>query len=243
MRCYLPPERWDDALPRLDSAEAHYARRVLRRDTGDRIEVFDGRGRTACAALREDTDQGTELQLESPRLHPAPSPAVELVQALPKGQKMDWIIEKCTELGVSRIRPVRTRHVVTQLAGPRAEKKRRRWLGVALAAARQCGAVWIPEIAEITDLTSWLAAPNGGDCLLWGDLDPAARPLREALERLRNAPPTRLGFVVGPEGDFAQDEREALAAAGAVGVNMGPTVLRTETAALFAVAAIRYAFL
>lgn len=242
MRCYLPPDRWDETRPVLDRAETHYARRVLRREPGDRIDIFDGRGRSASATLVGDTDAGAELRLDEPRRHPPPCPAVHLVQALPKGQKMDWIIEKCTELGVGEVQPVRTRHAVAQLSGPRAAKKRERWQGVALAAARQCGAVWVPEIGDIADLESRIAASTEADLLLWCDLRPGAVPLRDILEPRRSNPPRRLRIVVGPEGDFAAEECEALAAAGGTPVNLGDSILRTETAAIFAAAAIRYAF-
>lgn len=242
MRCYLPPACWNRDPLVLDQAESHYLRRVLRLGAGDTIEVFDGAGRVAPGVLAGETAGGMEIRLGPVVDVPSPSPALVLVQALPKGPKMDWILEKGTELGVQRFQPVETRHAVVRLPGAKATAKRERWQGVVLAAARQCGTAWVPAVQPVRGLVDWLKGPTGVDWLLWGDLRPDAVPLREVLAARLDDPPASIGFLVGPEGDFSDPERAALDAAGAVPVCLGPSTLRTETAAVYAMGALRYTY-
>jgi 16S rRNA (uracil1498-N3)-methyltransferase len=240
MRCYIAPEAWDPGRLVPGPDETHHLLHVLRVGEGDRLEVFDGRGRTADAEVTEATRSRLVLRAGATRNVARPRPAVVLVQALPKTQKMEWIIQKGTELGMLGLVPVVTHRVVTRPDERRGAKKRARWEAVAVGAARQCGSAWIPEIAPIQKLSDWVRAGALPECLLFGDLAPGAPPLRQVLRDLDAAPPAGMGFVIGPEGDFDADERAMLLEAGARPVSLGDRVLRVETAALFVLSAVRY---
>ncbi len=239
MRCYLSPDQWQDGEVVLPADESHYALNVLRATVGTSLELFDGSGRIAEAEIVAAQRGTITLHVSRSWSVAAPEPTFHLLQALPRAQKMDLIIQKATELGVTSIVPVRTEHAMVRLEGDRARKKVERWQTVALAAARQCGAAWVPVIQPVQDL----AAVAGSEVrLLVGELGKGSRPLKEVLSEARAEAVGGLGVVIGPEGDFSDAEREVLRAAGAIPVSLGPSVLRTETAALYALSALRYEF-
>ena len=215
----------------LDPDAAQHVAKSLRLKAGDSLVVFDGRGGEYDASItridrdRVDVKVGAFRDAErEPRL------ALGLVQGLPEADKMDWIIQKATELGVGWIQPVTCERSVVRLSGERAARREAHWRRVAIAAAEQCGRTRIPEVRPNLGFMSWLAIP--AETQRWM-LDPTAPPLAS-----QGALPSPLEIVVGPEGGFAERERELLAARGAVGVSLGPRVLRAETAPLAALAAI-----
>jgi 16S rRNA (uracil1498-N3)-methyltransferase len=167
-----------------------------------------------------------------------------LYQALPKGARWDWLIEKATEIGASRIVPLITERSEVRPSG-RGEgdgAAPARWRRIALSAAKQCGIARLPEIPGAVRPRDWAALFADSDRVLMGVLDPAAPPLRRVLETLRSAPPSRLGILIGPEGDLTPAEISAATEAGALPVSFGPNTLRVETAALFALSVVRNEF-
>lgn len=242
MRCFLPPAAWDAAEPILPPGEAHYAAQVLRAGPGDPIEVFDGEGRIASAVLTRCGRREAAVSLGRIRRVDPPRPAVHLLQALPKAQKMEWIIQKGAELGMARLTPLATRHAVVQLDAGRAGKRLARWRDIALNAVRQCGRAWLPRIAPVQHPADALSAAVRPEILLLADLRAGARNLRETLAEARRADPASIGILIGPEGDFAAEELATFDEAGALAVSLGSTVLRTETAALYALGVLRYEF-
>jgi len=215
----------------LDADAAQHVAKSLRLKAGDALVVFDGRGGEYEATIqridrdRVDVKVGGLLGTErDSRL------ALGLVQGLPEADKMDWIIQKATELGVGWIQPVTCERSVVRLSGERAARREAHWRRVAVAATEQCGRTRVTEVRPTLNFMSWLAAPSETPRWL---LDPAAEPLAA-----RAAVPSPLELVVGPEGGFSERERELLEARGAVGVSLGPRVLRTETAPVAAFAAI-----
>lgn len=244
MRCYLAPEQWTGMLLHLPPDESHYLAQVLRLRAGDAIEVFDGCGRSAATQVVEAAKKSVCVRVLSEARSPRRAPRVELLQAVPKGKRMDLVLEKATELGASAIRPLWTERTVVRAEDERAERKVGHWREIILSAARQCGEAWLPELALPQPLGELLAKRNAlPEMLVLGDLDEGAESLRACLRRAREAGVESLGLLIGPEGDFSPSEKEAIRAAGAYSVNMGPTVLRTETAALFGLSAIRYEWL
>lgn len=240
IRCYVAPAAWGAGAVEPGREEAHHLLHVLRVEAGDRLEVFDGRGRVADATVTEATRSRIILEAGPERRVARPCPAITLVQALPKTQKMEWILQKGTELGLQGLVPVVTHHVVVRPDEKRAGKKHDRWKTVAIGAARQCGSAWVPDLEPVQPLKRWIKEGVHPDRLLFGDLAPGAVPLRQALRELAATGPASVGMVIGPEGDFDEQERQMLRDLGATPVSLGDSVLRVETAALYCLSALRY---
>jgi 16S rRNA (uracil1498-N3)-methyltransferase len=233
-RCYLAPERWQDGALVPDREEAHHLRDVLRVTPDDVVTLFDGAGRRVRARVVRGGEHGVELMpLDAIETVPRAQPVVALLQAVPQGARMDTIVEKGTELGMARLVPVMTDRTITRLDALKGAKRCERWARIAHSAAKQCGVCWIPEIAPVQSLAAALAARPEGDVLLVGDLIGEPRPMAAVVDELVSNPPPSVSLLIGPEGDLTPAEMEAAYAAGAIGVNMGPLVLRTDTAALF----------
>jgi 16S rRNA (uracil1498-N3)-methyltransferase len=211
---------------------------VLRGRTGDRVHVIDSAG-SAFAASLEVADGAVTATLAEPIERGTRETAVRLTlaQAIPKGQKMDLIVEKATELGVAAIVPLRSDRVVGERTG---EHKVERWQRLAKTAAQQCGRNVIPSVAPIASWDELLATFGAYDRVYvpWELAD--VRPLRETFDADAPAITSAL-FVVGPEGGFSAHEVERVVAAGAVVVSLGARILRTETVALAVLAAFAYA--
>jgi 16S rRNA (uracil1498-N3)-methyltransferase len=227
----------------LDRAEAHHLQTVLRVRTGDAVMLFDGRGHTRRMVVSSAEKHGLALTpTAAPETHPRPVCAVSLFACISKGKRMDWTVEKAVELGASRIVPVISDHTIVRLDAEDGDAKAERWLRVAEEAARQCGAVWIPEIAPPVSFDASLSLVAQTAPVFVAALTPDARPLRNALAA-HPRPPAQAGWFVGPEGDFTSEELNALLAAGAVPVSLGPLVLRAETACLYGLCALNCAWL
>lgn len=218
---------------RLPDRLAHHAVRVLRLHDGADVILFDGSGRQAKARLvRRAGDwwarvaAPVEVSRES-RLQ------VVLVQALPAGDKMDWVVQKSVELGVAAIQPVRAARSLLKLSGERAERRLEHWRQVAIAACEQSGRNRVPEVHPIVDLQHYL----GADCprvrrLL---LDPQGGVRLAAVA----APAGLIHVLIGPEGGWRPDELAACRTTACESVTLGPRVLRSETAGLAALAAMQ----
>ena len=228
-RLYLPPEQLATA-PRvkLTEGQSQHLLTVLRLRPGEALEVFDGRGGRFQAVL-------APFGLEIGAALPSPPRRVDLVlvQALAKGEKMDLVVQKATELGVSRIVPLAAERSVVRLEEKRAGSRAARWRRIAQEAARQSGRADVPAVDEPC---SWEAVfallredPERRGLLL----DPGERALKLG-DAARGAP--RLLLAAGPEGGFSAGERERAIEAGLLGVALGPLVLRSETAGLAALA-------
>jgi len=212
---------------------AHHALRVLRLRDGDALALYDGSGgewhaRVVATAprLRVRIERFEAIERESPL-------AVTLVQAMIAADKLDWVIEKATELGVARILVVAAARSVIRLDGERLRRREARWLEIAAAACSQCGRNHVPSVAAVDALAPALAQCQDADARLV--LDPhATAPLHPAA-----APARSVALLVGPEGGWTGDELELAAGAGWTGVRFGPRVLRTETAAIAGLAALQ----
>lgn len=242
-RLYLDQPLGSGLDIRLEGDEAQYLGRVLRLRPGDHIRLFNGRNGEYDAELRAFSRKHVEIRVLDRLVDPEAARTesrlrLHLVQGVARGEKMDLVVQKTTELGVKRITPVLTQYCNVRLALPRAAKRREHWQRIAINAAEQCGRLKPPLIDPVTDLNHWL-----GDNLRRADatqlmLDPLAD---QAL--LDSAPPpTKLCLLVGPEGGFADSEIDDARVAGFSGVTLGPRILRTETAAIAAVGLAQAAF-
>jgi len=219
-----------DGRARITGDEFHHLSRVLRLRIGDEVSVFDGRG-SGCRAAIESMARGTAVVLLGEHEDGAvePSTRVTLYQAIPHGERMDWIVEKSTELGVAAIVPVVTERGVVR-PGHKDWNRLMRWQRIALSAAKQSGRLVVPPIAEPLDLATALEAPSQHARVIFqiGGAEP--------LAILRKGAGTAIHLLVGPEGGFTEPEIQAARAAGWTAAGMGRRILRTDTAAAVAVA-------
>jgi 16S rRNA (uracil1498-N3)-methyltransferase len=212
----------------LPSAAALHLARVLRARSGDELVLFTGDGREFAAAVESvrgsrmivAVGEAREVDRESPL-------AVTLVQCIARGDRMDAIVQKATELGVARIVPVLSRRGVVRLDAAQADSKTAHWRGIAVGACEQCGRNRLPHIAAPRRLIDYLAEPAavGSRLVLEPDSETAHAPrsISSAVE-----------IAIGPEGGFDAEELDAFQVCGFARVRLGPRVLRTETAAIAA---------
>ena len=220
------------ALP--EQASAHVSR-VLRMRTGDALTVFDGRGGEYAAEIVTIAKKEVTLRLgaHSPTERESPL-AVTLIQGLARGDKMDYIIQKATELGVARIIPVTTARGIVQLDDDRGDRKWQHWRAVAASACEQCGRNRLPEIVPPCSLEQlWQSHTLPSLRLL---LSPHART---GIASALIPRPTELAVLIGPEGGLDPEEESRAVAVGFRQTTLGPRVLRTETAGLAVLTAVQ----
>lgn len=216
----------------LDEAEARHLSRVLRKRTGDVVEIFNGRGDAARCVVSTIGKRDVELtvtELLPPEIQPLPR--ITLAAAPPKGERLRWLIEKGTELGVDRLIPLRTARSIVDPG----EQKIAKLEQTSIAACKQSGRNRLPRIDEVTSLDRLTDSLDPGTRLLVGS--PEGAPLFEELCRPRGVT-AEVVAVIGPEGGLTEDEVALLVSSGAVAVSIAPHVLRIETAAIALVAAL-----
>ncbi len=231
----VPP---DATTLTIEGSAHHYLTRVLRLRAGDALELFDGRGSAWDArvdAIDVDAARAT-LSLGPVRTLP-PAPAVTLLQGLPKGDKLELVLQKATELGATCVWPVQCKRSVVQLSGERANKRAERWRRIVEEAARQCRRADVPEVPEPVDLLAAVARLPEDTRVLVLDEEESSVRLGVALAEHAHAP---IALVVGPEGGLSREEVAALTARGASTVSLGPRILRTETAGLAALSVLQF---
>jgi 16S rRNA (uracil1498-N3)-methyltransferase len=216
------------------SAAAHVGR-VLRLAVGAELTVFDGRGGEYPATIVESRGAVLRVRLGDHRPLERESPLeITLAQGLARGERMDWAVQKATELGVAVLAPLVTERSVVKLDVRQAAKRREHWRGVAIAACEQCGRNRLPDVRAPARFDEWLRTAGSGVRLL---LDPTASSGLRAIGK-----PPALTLLVGPEGGLSPAERTLAIEAGFLPVRMGPRVLRTETAAIAAISALQALF-
>jgi 16S rRNA (uracil1498-N3)-methyltransferase len=218
----------------IEGERAHYLTRVLRAGEGTELVLFDGLGGEWPARVRRLRKNRVVVELGRHEPRDAESPLeTRLVQGVSRGERMDFVIQKATELGVTEIWPVMTVRSVVRLDRGQRARRAERWRQVAASACEQCGRNRLPSIAEPRPLAEHLdaGAPPGSALLLTGE---AERPVRAAVEGAR-----AVTLLIGPEGGLAPEERQAALEAGYRAVSLGPRTLRTETAALAALAIVQ----
>ncbi len=211
--------------------------RVLRMMVKDRLIISDGLGNSFMGEISEiSREEVRVLLLERLDKKSEPELQVNLGQALVKGEKMDYIVQKCTELGVSTIVPFAAERSVVKVSEKKARDKTTRWQKIARGAAEQSHRDRIPEVRAVTVLESILVEETDLLLFLWEQ--ESNRGLKEVLREHVNI--NKITLLVGPEGGFTEEEVELAVSRGAVSVSLGPRILRTETAAAAAVTMIIY---
>lgn len=218
----------------LPTQAAHHAAKVLRLSIGDEIVLFDGSGGEYAALIKDIGKHGVVVQIGVHRAAERESPlCVTLAQAISSGDKMDLTLQKATELGIARIQPLESERSVVRLSGERAEKRIAHWQGVVISACEQCGRNQIPEVATIRRFHDWLGIEEKSRLRLM--LSPGAPMNLRDLPR----PEQPVTLLIGPEGGFSTVEIASAQHAGYTPICLGARILRTETAALAALAAMQ----
>ncbi len=217
----------------LPESLAHHAIRVLRLRAGETVVLFNGQGGEYPAVLDIEGKAGfAQLGAFDPR-EAELAGRITLVQGLPSGDKMDWVVEKAVELGAARVCPIAAQRSVLQLAGPRLEKRVTHWQRIAQSAAEQCGRNRLMAVDAPVALADWLAQPTDSLRLLCHpEADTDVAGLLGATPGLAS-----LTLLVGPEGGWSDKELAQAREAGVHAVRFGPRVLRTETAGLALISA------
>ncbi|MBS1326598.1 MAG: 16S rRNA (uracil(1498)-N(3))-methyltransferase [Oscillospiraceae bacterium] len=217
-----------DGRAYIAGADALHIAKALRMRPGEALTLCDGKGTDFEGVLETVTDRQVTVRITASRPSQAePTLAVTLYQGLPKGDKMDWIIQKAVELGVTAVVPVATRRSVARLEG-KADKKQERWQRIAAEAAGQCGRGILPAVERPLSWNQALSRLSGEPALVF--YEGGGRPLRELV-----TPSTRrLSVFVGPEGGFDPEEIDAIRRQGGGVATLGPRILRCETAPLAA---------
>ncbi|MDE2156367.1 MAG: 16S rRNA (uracil(1498)-N(3))-methyltransferase [Xanthomonadaceae bacterium] len=219
----------------LPAQAAEHATRVLRLVAGDPLTLFNGDGCDYPASILALTRREVVVQVQARQVADNESPlALTLAQGVARGEKMDLIVQKATELGVVRIVPLLTERAEVKLDAARAQKRLSHWRAVAASACEQSGRARLPEISPALPLAAWLDGLVEDGALRLALLPHATRSARE----LRFATAAGL-LVVGPEGGLGERDIAALTLAGFGGLRLGPRILRTETAGLAALAALQ----
>jgi 16S rRNA (uracil1498-N3)-methyltransferase len=224
-----------DTLPELPPAAAHHAHRVLRLRVNDPVQLFDGEGHACDATIREIDGRHVSLTAHRPcPAEPEPPLRLTLAQAMCSSEKMDWVVQKATELGAIEIQPVQTQRSVAKLSEERVERRTRHWHEVAVAACEQSGRNRLPQIHAPQDLSAWLAQMRGTARTKFILLPQGAQALH-----VQPRPQGGVTLLVGPEGGFSDDEAQLAQSVGFVPLRLGGRVLRTETAAIAGLAALQ----
>lgn len=232
-RFYLDQKLALGARLSLPPGPARHAARVLRLAVGDTVRLFNGLGGEFDARIEYLNKDDVAVSVTAFADTECESPlTVMLAQGISSGERMDYTLQKAVELGVSAIQPIAAKRSVVKLAGDRADKRVAHWQGVVQAACEQSGRNRVPQVSQPMALANWLGQRPSGRLLVLSPL---------ALMRLADLPrPEGLQILVaGPEGGFEPEEIAALASADASAVRLGPRVLRTETAAVAALAAMQ----
>jgi 16S rRNA (uracil1498-N3)-methyltransferase len=229
----------------LPAVAAHHASRVLRLEQGDELILFDGSGGEYRASIELINKSGVAVAVEKyldiereSRLD------ITLAQTVCASEKMDWIVQKGVELGVRRIQPLVTKRGVVKLSDERAEKRIRHWQQVIIAACEQCGRNRVPTVMPLISISKWLGNQVSERKNLRSDYPPGScfmlsPTAKKGLRDLPASPAAPLTLLVGPEGGFTVEEEAAALVAGFVPLRLGDRILRTETAAVAAVAAMQ----
>jgi 16S rRNA (uracil1498-N3)-methyltransferase len=220
----------------IGGSAANHISRVLRLREGDALTLFDGRGGEYGARLTGFRKDAVQVEVREHRAVERESALdLTLAQGVSRGERMDWVVQKATELGVRRIVPVLTERSVVRLDERQSERKLQHWRGIAIAACEQCGRNRVPEVAAPSDFFEAIRASDAQMTRLL--LSPSASLRARDLPR-----PTAITLLIGPEGGLADNEEEAAIRAGFKPVQLGPRILRTETAAIAALAALQHDF-
>ncbi len=237
-RFYVPQPRLEQGMLEVEGEEVKHIRKVLRLKTGDEVTVFDGLGKEFEGTIVEEGLSSVVIQVKNVYSSKRDSPLeITLAQSLLKGEKMDTLIQKATELGVKEILPFLSSRSVPFLEKSKRLTRHHRWERIAIGASKQCGRGVVPKIEPLQDYSDMLrtAASDALRLILW---EREGTKLKEILERAKER--KKIFFVIGPEGGFSEGEVDEAKGAGFIPVTLGRRILRAETASLCFLSILQY---
>ena len=224
----------------IEGSDVNHIRNVLRMQNGEEVEISDGTGREYVCRIREMNERQITLDIEQKRISVAELPSrITLLQGLPKGDKMELIVQKAVELGVSEIVPVEMKRTVVRLDAKKAQKKKERWNSIAESAAKQSKRGIIPQVTNVMSFQEAVSYAAQSDVLL------IPYECAENMEQTRQIiseiqPGDSVAVWIGPEGGFEEQEVERIVLRGGKPITLGHRILRTETAGLAIVSILMY---
>lgn len=231
-RLYLPQPLRAGAEFKLNETSAHYVRHVLRLKNGASLIIFNGEGGEYSATIKQATKHGVIIEVgEWCDRHVESALKIGLGLCVSRGERMDFALQKAVELGVDAVSPIISQRTVVQLNDERSQKRRQHWQRIVESACEQCGRNFVPQVAPIQPFDSWLATTEGTKLILDSRSD-------QTLHQVKR-PEKQVVLLSGPEGGFTETERTMAIESEFKSVRLGPRVLRTETAAIAAIAAIQ----
>lgn len=240
-RFYVTKENISGNFIKIDGKEANHILNVMRLGENEKVTVFDGTGTVYTGFIKEARHKSVTVEIISkitPKRNRAPF--IALAQAIPKKDKMDFIVEKATELGVSSVIPLVTERTIVNIEGEKKGSKVNRWRKIAGEASKQCGRTDVPEIRDIMKFSEFISGIDSFDLALMGCLQKDTIDLREAVDSFKSG---KIIVFIGPEGDFAPNEIAAAKEKNCVLISLGNNVLKSDTAALFVMSVLGYEFL
>lgn len=221
----------------LNETNSHHAAHVLRMKVGDQLVLFNGSEDEYVAVITGITKKIVRIQIVT--VVPAKTESsldLSLAQGIARGEKMDWIVQKATELGVKKIYPLLTQHTTMRIQQERLEKRMAHWQAIAISACEQSGRTRVPSIHLPMTLPEWLDQISADRIYIFSP---------EAKEKLSPNLPVdchRIALLIGPEGGLSQIEIKLAADRGGILLNLGPRILRTETASIAALSLLQFQF-
>jgi 16S rRNA (uracil1498-N3)-methyltransferase len=240
-RFYLPSNECNKPVLTLTGREAHHALDVLRLRRGEQAVILDGAGYEFNCEVANTTRDTVELTVRQKTSVPPRPCEITLLQAVPKGKLMEFIVQKATELSAHRIVPILSERVVPHLDAE--SNKVEKWHSAAIEAIKQSGLAWLPKVEAPISLKDYLKRNEKFDLPLIASLRGDARHARQVFQTYaaeNHGKPKTAAIWIGPEGDFSPVEVDAVCAAGAYPITLGPVVLRVETAALYCLSILNY---
>ena len=239
-RFYVPKESVKGNKIFVYGKEAHHILDVMRLKKSDSVVTFDGTGKEYVGVIKEVGRDSLVVEVaETRESNSGLKIAVTLIQAIPKKEKMDYIVEKATELGVSAVIPVIAGRTIVNWDEKKKEAHAQRWCKISREASKQCGRSDIPDVSSVKDLKSAVKDTENHDLKLIAALSDGAISLKDALKDFEGK---RITIAIGPEGDFTPDEIKLAKSLGFKVVNLGQRVLKSDTAGLAMLAVLNYEF-
>ncbi len=237
---FVTPDQVEDGRCRITGQDVIHIRNVLRMKPGDPVGIRDGVSRNYICELEEIREEEVCVRILTEEKEDSElSSRIWLFQGLPKGDKMDWIVQKAVELGAYKIVPIATRRSVVKLDKKKEEAKRRRWNAIAESAAKQSGRMIVPEVAGVESFSRACSHMESLDIgLIPYELARGMEDTRRILNQIR--PGMEIGIMIGPEGGFDVEEVNQAMEAGICPITLGRRILRTETAGMAALSVLMF---